>query len=714
MWYLLPLAVVLAFPVALAVSRFDRRLDLLVTRLALSVFGEYVADAGAETERQRGRLRAAHVGETHRVYASKTLLYSAVLAVSGSVLGVYLAGYVLSELAISEEALSAALPPALSFLSPIARLSAVGVGELFLLLAFSGATVGTVLAVGSYYLRWQLLDQLADARGKRIDVTLPRTVAFVYALSRSGMAFPIVLATLARNERVYGEAARELSVAVREMETFSTDALTALRETAGRTPSENMAEFTENLASILESGQSLSTFLEDQYERFQEEAKAQQEQYLELLSTFAEAYVTTLVAGPLFLVTILVVVGLVLSDTLPILRLVVYLGVPLGSVAFIAYVGNATESLQPPGGADGPDRRRRDVARRQAVDISGADAIARIPNVETSPDVRSDGGTASPTQTDALERLAAYDRYSRLLERVKHPLRTAYRMPSATFILTAPMGVLWVLATAEPTPVTDPVSVLSAIDRAIVEATVFALGVYALVYELNARKRRAIERAVPDFLDRFASVNDAGMSVVRSLQRVSESDLDELTAELQRTWRDIQWGADVETALYRLEERVNSPMVSRAVALITNAVHASGDVAPVLTIAADEARATRRLRRERRQVMLTYLIVIHISFLVFLGIVVALTVAFVPAVEGAQFDPDLPEATAGATVGFVDTITQVDVGAYEELLFHATMIQALFSGLIAGQLGEGTIQSGAKHAVVLLLVGYLTFAVVVF
>ena len=714
MWYLLPLAVVLALPVVLVVSRIDRRVDLLVTRLALSAFGEYVGSADAETERQRGRLRAAHVGKTHRVYASKTLLYSAVLALSGSVLGVYLAGYVLSELAITEEALRAALPAALSFLSPIARLSAIGLGELFLLLAFSGATVGTALALGSYYLRWELLDQLADARGKRIDVTLPRTVAFVYALSRSGMAFPIVLATLARNERVYGEAARELSVAVREMETFSTDALTALRETARRTPSENMAEFAENLASILESGQSLSTFLEDQYERFQEEAKAQQEQYLELLSTFAEAYVTTLVAGPLFLVTILVVVGLVLSDTLPILRLVVYLGVPLGSVAFIAYAGSATESLRHPGGADAPERRRIDVARRQAVDIPGGDALAGVPTFEGSPGVRSDGGATSAARQDALERLAAYDRYSRLLERVKHPIRTAYRMPSATFILTAPIGVLWVLATAEPTPVTDPVSVLSAIDRAIVEATVFALGVYAVVYELRARKRRAIERAVPDFLDRFASVNDAGMSVVRSLQRVSESDLDELSTELQRTWRDIQWGADVETALYRLEERVNSPMVSRAVALITNAVHASGDVAPVLTIAADEARATRRLRRERRQVMLTYLIVIYISFLVFLGIVISLTVAFVPAVEGAQFDPDLPEATAGATVGFVDTITQVDVGAYEELLFHATMIQALFSGLIAGQLGEGTIQSGAKHAVVLLVAGYLTFAVVVF
>ncbi|MEF8779836.1 MAG: type II secretion system F family protein [Haloferacaceae archaeon] len=710
MWYLLPLFVAVGVIAALAASRVDDGLDLLVTRAALAAFGEYVAGTAATTERQRQRLRAAHVGETHRVYAAKTLLYGAVLAGAGSVVGVYVAGYVLSGLALTEAALRAALPPALSFLAPLARLSEIGLGELFVLLAFSGATTGAVLALGTYYLRWELLDRRAEIRAQRIDSTLPRTVAFIYALSRSGMAFPVVLHTLARNERVYGEAARELSVAVRDMETFRTDALTALRETARRTPSANMSEFTENLASILESGQSLSAFLRDQYERFQEEAKAQQEQYLELLSTFAEAYVTTLVAGPLFLVTILVVVGLVLNDTLPILRLIVYLGVPLGSLAFVTYVGNATESLGAPGGADAPNRPPADVARRQATSPPvGGDA-----GVRSGTGARSDGGSTAEGRRLAIERLAAYDRFHDLFERAKNPLRVAYRTPSATFILTAPIGVLWVLATAEPTALFDPVGILAAVDRPVVEATVFAMAVYAGVFELQARRRRAIERAVPDFLDRFASVNDAGMSVVQSLQRVSESDLDELSAELQRTWRDVEWGADVESALYRLERRADSPMISRSVALITNAVHASGDVAPVLTIAADEARATRRLRRERRQVMLTYLIVIYISFLVFLGIVVALTVAFVPAVEGAQFDPELAQPTAGATVGFVDTITQVDVSAYEELLFHATMIQALFSGLIAGQLGEGTVQSGAKHAVVLLASGYLTFVFVVF
>ena len=268
-----PLIVAVALCLALAAPQVSTRADLLVTRVSLSFFGEYVAEHGRR-QRERDLLRAAHIGGTHRVYASRTLLYAAVFGVAGSVIGVYVAGGVLTALDVGEEALVNALPGSLSFLSGLARLSEVGLFELFVLLLVSSATVGSALAVGAYYGRWAVLGQRATARAAEIDATLPRTVAFVYALSRSGMAFPRVMDTLAENEAVYGEAATELSVAVREMNAFGTDVLTALQHTARRTPSEDLSEFAENLASVLGTGQSLSAFLEGQYERYQEEAES--------------------------------------------------------------------------------------------------------------------------------------------------------------------------------------------------------------------------------------------------------------------------------------------------------------------------------------------------------------------------------------------------------------------------------------------------------
>jgi len=704
----LPLAGAVLLLAPILAGTVSRGANLAVTRVAVHVFGDYVAADRSRVNRQRDRLRAAHVDVTHRTYASKTLLYATVTGVSGSVLGVYVVAATLALLRVSGEVIRAALPPVLGFLADVTRVGELGVGELFPLLLVSSATVGVGSTVSVYLLRWEILDQRAHARASQIEATLPRTVAFVYALSRSGMALPTVLETLSHNEDVYGEAARELGVAVRDMNTFGTDVITALERVAERTPSQNMAEFAENLASVLGSGRELSGFLHDQYERYQEEAEAQQEQYLELISTFAEAYVTVLVAGPLFFITILVVIGIVLSDTLPLLRAVVYLGVPLASFGFVVYIDSITRST---GDAIASNRSVEDARTRSIAGANGG-------GVADTADPRADGGASDVHAGRAAdvdrwgasrERVAAYDRIETVLDAANRPLKLLLDRPEVTAAVTVPAGLWWVWLRTPALPL-QPLPFARTVDSPVIEATLVVLAAYGLAYEVEKRRIGAIERAVPDFLDRMASINEAGASVIESLRRLTDSDLGELTPEVERTWRDVVWGATVTTALDRFRERVRSPVVSRAVALVSNAVEASGDVAPVLAIAADEARSTRRLRRERRQVMVTYLLVIYVSFAVFLGIIAALTIAFIPAVEGAQLSS--PGGVAGVSTGVFQGIGNVDTDEYVLLFYHAAAIQGIASGLIAGQLGEGKVSDGVKHATVMLLLAYLTFVIV--
>ncbi|QZP37790.1 type II secretion system F family protein [Halobaculum magnesiiphilum] len=704
----LPLVGTLLLLAPVAAASVSPGANLAVTRVAVHAFGDYVGADRPRKHRQRDRLRAAHVGVTHRLYASKTLLYAAVAGVSGSVLGVYVAAATLALLRIGGEAIRTALPALLGFLADLTRIGQLTVTELFPLLLLSSATVGVGSAVAVYLFRWEILDQRAHARATQIEATLPRTVAFVYALSRSGMALPAVLETLSRNEDVYGEAARELGVAVRDMNTFGTDVLTALEHMAERTPSQNMAEFGENLASVLGSGQELSAFLRDQYERYQEEAESQQEQYLELISTFAEAYVTVLVAGPLFFITILVVIGIVLSDTLPLLRAVVYLAIPLASFGFVVYIDSITRSTGDAIAADQPvGDARLDAVTRSNADGFGDGSGARTDGGATGVD--RGGAERGDRWAASRERLAAYDRIEAVLDAARRPAGIVLERPELTALLTVPVGLWWVwMRTPSFRP--TPTAFARAVDSPVIEAALLVLAAYGLAYEIEKRRIRAIERAVPDFLDRMASVNDAGVSVIESLRRLTRSDLGRLTPELERTWRDVQWGATVTTALDRFRRRVHSPMVSRAIALVTNAVDASGDVAPVLEIAADEARSTRRLRRERRQVMVTYLLVIYVSFAVFLGIIGALTVAFIPAVEGAQLSS--PGGVSGVSTGVFEGIGGVDTDSYVLIFYHASAIQAVASGLIAGQLGEGNVSDGVKHATVMLLLAYLTFVIV--
>ena len=53
----------------------------------------------------------------------------------------------------------------------------------------------------------------------------------------------------------------------------------------------------------------------------------------------------------------------------------------------------------------------------------------------------------------------------------------------------------------------------------------------------------------------------------------------------------------------------------------------------------------------------------------------------------------------------------MNTGAYTLLFFHVSIVQGLFSGLIAGQLGEGRVADGLKHATVLVFITYVVFQV---
>ncbi|MFB6124469.1 MAG: type II secretion system F family protein [Halanaeroarchaeum sp.] len=687
----LPLVVVVALAALLGLTAISKRLDAAVSQVALGVFGSWVDARATVTRQQQQYLHSAHVGTTYRLYAARTFLYATVAAVVGSVGGVYLVATVLTVL--SRAGMAERLPDIVQTLVPSpAGLSLVSG---FLVLLVSSATVGVLGALATYQVRWAIPKYVAGERERRIDNTIKRNVAFVYALSRSSMSFPKNLRVLARNQPTYGETAAEMAITVKEIDLLGTDVLSAIDRLGERTPSQELQEFAENLTSVLQSGQSLSAFLREQYEYFKNEEEAQQQAFLELLSTLAEAYVTVFVAGPLFLLTILVVIGLMLGETLQFLRAMVYLILPLATLGFVVYLDTITEDV-------------REAVSEQTV----------APEAGRFTDVRVDAGrrgVAVPGGQEALTRnryrLHLYRRYRPILNRLGDPVRSVTERPVLVLAVTVPLALLWTLAGWWPHLAAGEFDA-ALYDDPIIQATLFVVATFAVTFEVANRRRKAIEMAIPDFLDRLASTNEAGMSVVESFGRVVRSDLGALSEELERTWADIVWGAPVENALARFQRRVNTPAVTRVVTLTTNAMSATNDVGPVLRIAADEAQAAKRLERERRNEMLTYTVVVYLSFFVFLVIVVALDMIFVPAIPTGGMGAGaggLGGVAGGGIGGGLQQVTAQEKAAYSLIFSHAAIVQAVASGFVAGQMGEGSVKAGAKHATVMLTIAYGIF-----
>ncbi|WP_158854403.1 type II secretion system F family protein [Halorhabdus sp. CUG00001] len=683
----LPLVVAVTIAAAVASTRLSKRLDRLITRIARRYFSRYVP---ASAERRR-LLESAYVDTTYRVYAAKTYLYTATASVVGGVIGVYAVGAALVVLPIVAGIL-AELPSVMGEVLGERNMEILlSPNQVFFVLTAGGVVFGVLSAILTYVLRWQLPSGHAEVRRRGINEALPRTVAFVYALARGGMAFPEVMRTLGRNRAIYGDAADEMSVAVREMDLFGRDMISAVRRTAHRSPSDPFRTFAENLASVLSSGQKLPQFLEDQYERLQEEAEQRQAEVLELLATIAEAYVTTLVAGVLFLFTILLVFGLTITDTLPILQMLAYVIVPLSNALFVVYLAQKLEELG--------------VARESGLEAiqTGSESATRMPNTASSK--RSNLAYAAAGRAQ----LALYDRVARIKRVLRQPVQTILWNPSRVFYITVPIALLWV-AISLPAAVTEYGFNLRLADDVFVQVTIFLIGTYAIVRELYTRRIDRIEAATPELLERLASLNEAGMSFVESVDRVRDTDLGMLTDEVNRIWTDMSMGANASNALRRFGRRVRTSSTARVVSLLTNAMKASGKLGPVLRIAATQARSDLRMRRERRQQMFTYLVVIYVSFLVFLVIIFAVQEVLVPSLPNNVPVPDQSNRL-GVDVTAFARLGQVNKPAYTLVFLHAALIQGVLSGFIAGQLGEGTLKDGAKHAAILLTIAYVLILV---
>ncbi|MFQ3285264.1 MAG: flagellar protein FlaJ [Natronomonas sp.] len=680
MLWVLPLLAAVCLLGVFAAAPYSPRIDSAITRVAFLLLGGRRIEI--DTEREQS-LRAAAIGVPYREYAAKTYIYVAGIGVAGAVAGVY----------VGAAGLFVASSPGFTF-DPNATIetpTAVQLG-LFLL---SGGLLSGVAAGATHELRWRIPSIRADGRARRIDAGLPRTVAFTYALTRGGMSFPDVLRTLSANERVFGAGAAEVGVAVQNIDLFNVDLVTAVQDLSENTPSERFGTFTENLSSVLQSGGDVSEFLREQYERYRDEAEEQQAEILNLLATTAEVYVTVIVAGMLFLITILLIIGLTAGDTLLLMRVLTYVIIPAANVLFLAYLLDVTRPLRATG-----DEHEHEHERDRERPAEGLTA---------GHSVESDGGYTRPGAAADHGRLFAYRRLRSIRETLASPLSSVIDRPRLLLYVTVPIAVI---ATAVRLPAVFAGGGVDvrALDDLLVQVTIFLSGTFAIVYEYSQRRLKRLESTVPDLLERLASLNEAGISVVSSFDRVRRGDMGALDAEVDRIWRDVQWGATTEEALSRFEARVRTPSITRVVTLITNAMHASNEIGPVLRIAAEQARSDLQLRRQRRQEMFTYLVVVYVSFLVFLVVIGALEYVLIPSL------PDVGSvggAAGGVGAGPLGGFESSDRDAYRLVFLHTALVQSLLSGLAAGVMGSGSIKAGMKHAAVMLSISYVVLTFVI-
>jgi flagellar protein FlaJ len=513
-------------------------------------------------------------------------------------------------------------------------------------------------------------------RATKINLTMHNAVAYMYAMRKGGAQLMMIFRSLSERADIYGEIALELRQIVRDADFFGYDVVTAIHHLAETTHSEKLKNFLEDLLSVIQSGGNMAEFLSSRVRLYQEEARFEQKQFLNILSLVAESYVTLFVAGPLFLIIIMVVMGMMGGSAVLQLTFVTYAIMPVGSILFILLIDLISVKSE----------KTEKYTRTKWLHTYSDIIIYQKSNEES-----------------LFKQLKKYDRFRNFVYFIRHPLESFVNNVNQTLYVTVPLAMLYVGLTLMRVPqYANSETFIDVVDDHIVIALLIVIIPYSIFYEIWAKKVLGIQELIPDFLERMAGINQVGLTIAQAISIMVNTNLGLISYEIRRIKRDMDWGANFSAALVKFEERVSTPSIARTVTLITKASEMSGQIGEVLSIASSDAKMTEILKKERLAEMFIYTAIVYLSFFVFVFVVGVLTTQFLPVLANISTQ-GLPATGALSGIG------SIPVATFGRLLFHACLIQALFSGLIAGQMGESSVAAGVKHACVLLVISLVAF-----
>lgn len=541
---------------------------------------------------------------------------------------------------------------------------------------FGLTTSGTLLWIllfllvvpGQYAMQMYYPRIVAHGRKSRIDLDLPYAISYMQALSTTMAPYDIIRKVYEEHD-MFGEIANEFGIIVRDVELFGDDLNAAVKDLQRTTPSTNLRDFINDLAIVIDSGGNITTYLGAKTEYYRDQAKQEVELVLKTIEIMAEVYVTAFVAGPIALIIMIVAQGMTNNQSMSWILPLMYICIPAGALVMIWIL-----SLMLPA-------ENLEISRKETVEQQFASTVRGTGEAGARGD--------DPGDRAFYRRIEENRRRNYYLGLLRHPFRTYIRSYyygiALGGILACAVVVTWL------TGGFDALILHDRMETVLCLAIIAFMAPIAVSYEGRRWYVRNIEEHLPDFLRELSDMKDIGITLQEAIHRISGAKLGVLSSELSVASRDIESGAYVNSALVKMEERIGLVSVKRAISLLVRASEITTNLKQIFIIAITDFEYYLKLKRERSNTTIIYVMIIYLSFGIYLYTAYQLNVPFLSAFKGMDISID----TAG-------NLTE---------MFRIGIILATFSGIMAGQFSSNSILAGFKHSIVLLAATIALFIV---
>lgn len=251
---------------------------------------------------------------------------------------------------------------------------------------------------------------------------------------------------------------------------------------------------------------------------------------------------------------------------------------------------------------------------------------------------------------------------------------------------------------------------------------------YILITYFEYQKIKVIEDQMPVFLLDLAETQKAGMGLPDALKTVAKTDYGKLTVEINKMNDQLSWGVPLQDVLGMFAFRLRrSPTIGRVIRIINEAYASGGDVVRTMEAISADITQIKDAEKERQSMMFQHVMVMYAIYFIFIGIVIGLSKTLIPMLE-----MNVEAATMGGILTFQDpclqciassniyciscsiyslTCSMFNLGGgascyYNSLFLLMTVVQGIFAGLVAGQIGENSVVAGVKHSLIMTFSGF--------
>ncbi len=255
----------------------------------------------------------------------------------------------------------------------------------------------------------------------------------------------------------------------------------------------------------------------------------------------------------------------------------------------------------------------------------------------------------------------------------------------------------------------------------------------SLYQYMQYNKFTKMEEHFPTFLEDFSEAKKSGMTFPQAFLSISKTEYGSLSNEIKVSAAQLTWHLPFPKVMSMLSKRLGgSRLMKQAFTIINEAYNSGGDVAETMSSLAINVSKIKQIEDERRGIMSQQVFVMYFIFFLFIGILAGLYGVLIPmssmnSIAGMPTDStaampikgftgfgqptnycgSLPwMCTLGESLGFAEK------GIYfKTLFFLMAIIQAISSGIICGQIGEGSMSAGVRHVGIMLFMTVVAFLI---